>query len=170
MNDLVSVVRAVLTITPARWTDLAQTLPPEQLVQRPAPGEWSAVECLQHLIDVEKVFQFRLEAFMTGRDFPAFDPDEEGFQPAASSAQALAEEFARLRRQSLAALERLAPADLPRRSQHAELGPVTLEQMLNEWAAHDFNHVLQAEEALMQPFIRGCGPWQTYFTSHVIGG
>ena len=45
-------------------------------------------------------------------------------------------------------------ADLPQ-ARHQELGPVTLEQLLHEWAAHDLMHTVQAERALMQPFIEG---------------
>jgi hypothetical protein len=31
-------------------------------------------------------------------------------------------------------------------------------------------HTVQAERALMQPFIEGCGPWRMYFLDHVAGG
>ncbi|MGW8252050.1 MAG: hypothetical protein ACWGO1_15525, partial [Anaerolineales bacterium] len=68
----------------------------------------------------------------------------------------------------LALLETLTPADLPRTAVHAELGVVTLEEMLNEWAAHDLMHTVQAERALMQPYIDGCSPWQVFFTDHMI--
>ncbi len=81
----------------------------------------------------------------------------------------LAGEFARLRRESLLMLERLAPADLERKAHHAALGMVTLNEMLHNWAAHDLNHTVQAERALMQPFIQGCGPGKIYFTDHFIG-
>jgi hypothetical protein len=80
----------------------------------------------------------------------------------------LAETFAALRAKSLELLEGLSPADLERTARHARLGPVTLSQLLHEWAAHDLVHTKQAESALMQPFIQGCGPWQRYFTEHVI--
>ena len=62
--------RAVLASTPARWTQLAEALPAELLARPPAPGEWAALECLQHLIDTEQVFQFRVRAFLAGQDFP----------------------------------------------------------------------------------------------------
>ena len=55
-----------------------------------------------------------------------------------------------------------------RKSRHQDLGPVTLEEMLNEWPAHDFNHTVQAERALMQPYIKGCGPWKEFFLDHYI--
>ena len=55
-----------------------------------------------------------------------------------------------------------------RRVRHQELGPVTLREMLSEWAAHDLNHTVQAERALIQPFLLECGPWIAYFKDHLI--
>jgi hypothetical protein len=43
---------------------------------------------------------------------------------------------------------------------------VTLRQQINEWAAHDLMHVVQAERAVMQPFITATGPWRSYFADH----
>ena len=170
MQDLLSDLRSVLSGTPARLSSLVQTIPAELFSRKPAPKEWSAFECLQHLIDTEETFQFRLQAFLDGRDFPAFNPDTEGTElEAAQTPAGLAAEFAKLRQQSLKALERVTPADFGRTVRHPELGPVKLEQMLNEWAAHDLNHTVQAEEAMMQPFIVASGPWQIYFSSHLVG-
>ncbi|HTP07916.1 MAG TPA: DinB family protein, partial [Anaerolineae bacterium] len=141
MNDVLTSVSAVLSLTPARWTSLTQTLSAELLSLPPAPGEWSALECLQHLIDTEPVFQFRIDAFLAGRDFPAFDPDSEGTKPDATrSPVELAADYARLRAASLAALDRLTASDLDRRAVHQELGRVTLSEMIHEWAAHDLMH------------------------------
>ncbi len=39
-------------------------------------------------------------------------------------------------------------------------GTVTLAELLQTWAAHDLNHTVQAERALMQPFMLGCGTWR----------
>ena len=55
-------------------------------------------------------------------------------------------------------LECVAPQDFNRTAEHSELGTVTLGQLLHEWAAHDLNHTIQAERAVMQLFIEGCGP------------
>jgi hypothetical protein len=143
---------------------------PDGLIRRsPAAGEWSALECLLHILDVEQVMNTRLQAFLAGRDFPAFNPDAEGSQGvSAPSGAELAEKFVRQRQASLDALAALVPADLDRKARHAELGPVTLDQMLNEWVTHDFNHTMQAEQAVMQPFLAACGPWQIYFQNHII--
>ena len=169
MDTVLESMRALITTTPERWIGMAQALPVELLALPAADREWSAVECLQHLVDTEKVFQFRVQAFLTGRDFPAFNPDSDGSKPGAQTPLALAEEFARLRGESLLMLEKLSPADLERKARHAELGMVTLNEMVHEWAAHDLNHTVQAERALMQPFIQGCGPWKKYFADHRIG-
>jgi len=169
MNDTLALVQAALGTTPERWITMSQRIPAALLHRQPATGEWSAVECLLHLLDTEQAaFPVRVVCFLEGRDFPAFDPDSEGTKMEESAdALTLALEFGRLRQQSLALLARLDPADLSRTARHQELGPVTLDQLLHEWVAHDLMHTVQAERALMQPFIEGCGPWRPYFADHI---
>ncbi len=154
-----------------RWLALTETVPVDLLTRPPAPGEWSALDCLRHLLDTERlVFPPRVRDFLAGRDFATFDPDTEGTGDDGREPAQLADEFARLRSESLAALEGLTEPDLARTARHAELGRVTLGEMLHEWAAHDLMHTVQAERALMQPFIAGCGPWRPYFRDHDTGG
>ncbi len=43
---------------------------------------------------------------------------------------------------------------------------MTMAELLNEWAAHDAMHLVQAERATMQVFIPGAGPWRSYFVDH----
>ncbi len=74
--------------------------------------------------------------------------------------------FAQLRTANLAKLTEVSAADLDRQATHAELGQVTLRELLNHWAAHDLSHTVQAEEALMQLFIDRCGPWRKNFAAH----
>src|SRR5512134_2577281 len=107
MDTVLGSMCALITTTPERWIGMAQALPVELLALPAADGEWSAVECLQHLVDTEKVFQFRVQAFLAGRDFPTFNPDSDGSKPGAQTPLALAEEFARMRRESLLMLEKL---------------------------------------------------------------
>jgi hypothetical protein len=80
----------------------------------------------------------------------------------------LAGEFQELRAGGLSRLDEVARGDLAKRARHAELGMVTLSELLHEWAAHDLMHTVQAERALMQPFILGSGPWQVYFQDHFV--
>ena len=125
---------------------------------------------LNHLLDAEQmVFPVRLRAFMAGQPIVAFDPDTEGTKDASLTPEQMASEFARLRKASLVELERVTAQDLARSTHHSELGLITLGQLLHEWAAHDLMHTVQAERALMQPFIRECGPWRPYFQDHDVG-
>jgi len=101
---------------------------------------------------------------LAGQDFSAPSPnsDEANQIPAE-----LATEFAHLRAESLHLWAQMTPADFSRTARHPQLGQVTLRELLHTWAAHDLMHTVQAERALMQPFIAGCGPWQSFFADHI---
>ena len=169
MDSLLHWVQSVLTTTPMRWSSLIQFVPAELLSARPAEKEWSAIECFQHLLDAEgAVFPVRIKALLAGQDFPAYDPDSQGTKITTETHPAvLMASFERLRAENLALLKQISPSDLKRSARHAELGMVTLEELLHEWAGHDLMHTVQAERAMMQPFIRGCGPWKSYFIDHI---
>jgi hypothetical protein len=169
MENILEWARSVLATTPIRWENMAHTLPTELLTRLPVAGEWSALECLQHILDTENVFTARLKYFLAGQDFPAFNPDKEGTRLSSTpSPQEMSAHFTRIRKDSLAPLAALTLDDLKRRARHAELGMVSLGEMVHEWAAHDLNHTVQAERAIMQPFILGSGPWQVYFQDHLV--
>lgn len=171
MSETMARIRAVLSTTPQRWTQLAETLPAELLRRRPAPAEWSALECLQHIVDTEQIFPQRVAALRQAQDIPAFDPQREGTQGSgAPEPAALVASFVRMRAESLALLAEVREEEFGQGGRHRELGPVTLGQLLHEWAAHDLDHTIQAERALMQPFIEGCGAWQPYFAANRIAG
>src|SRR5215472_18490537 len=71
-------VQAVLATTPERWQRLVSTLPVDLLTRPAAAGEWSALNCLQHLVDVERVlFPVRVRAFLAGQDLVDFDPNQQ---------------------------------------------------------------------------------------------
>ncbi|HUS15070.1 MAG TPA: DinB family protein [Chloroflexia bacterium] len=171
MDELIPQVEAVLLTTAGRWLSLAERIPAALLARPAAPGEWSALDCLRHLLDTEvQVFPARVRAFVAGQDIAAFDPETQSGDYAGQSGADLAATFARRRAENLAALEAVSAADLQRVVQHSELGAVTLAQMLHEWAAHDLMHTVQAERALMQPFVAGSGPWRPSFSDHDLGG
>jgi len=171
MSELLPSVRAVLETTAPRWLSLAAPLPLDLLCRPPALGEWSDVECLRHLRDAERdVFPVRVRAFLAGHRLTPYDPVAQRSGDAGESPLALAEDFARLRQQSLVLLAQVQPADLDREVIHDEYGPVQLAELLNEWAAHDLMHTVQSERALMQPFVAGSGPWRSSFAAHDVAG
>ncbi len=75
MTDVLVMVKAVLTTTATRWLNMTEALPVDLLNRQPAAGEWSATECLIHLLDAEHIFPVRVQAFLAGQAIPAFDPD-----------------------------------------------------------------------------------------------
>ena len=170
MNTSVEYVLAVLSTTPGRWQQLVSTLPVDLLTRPPVSGEWSALDCLQHLLDAERFnFPVRVQAFLAGQDLGAFDPNHQHSSSDAQTPEQLAAAFARYRHESLVLLRHMTDDDLGRTAQHPERGTVTLAEMLQTWAAHDLNHTVQAERALMQPFMLGCGPWRPFFRDHEVG-
>ena len=170
MDTLVEHVQAVLSTTPERWQRLVSTLPLDLLTRPPAPGEWSALNCLQHLLEAERhLFPVRFRAFLAGKDFDAFDPNQQYADLLSQTPEQLAAMFAHYRQESLALLKQVKDENLGRTVQHPQLGTVTLAEMLHTWAAHDLMHTVQAERALMQPFMLGCGPWRPFFRDHEIG-
>lgn len=161
MDSLISQVQAVLETTPERWRSLSESLAAEMLQRRPRPGDWSAAECLLHLVQAEPLFAGRILGFLTGKtEVKRFDPDAALETAAAGDARQLAEQFAELRRANLQLLAQVGEADLDRRAEHEEYGAVTLGNLLHEFAAHDLNHTMQAERALAQPFVQRCGGWR----------
>jgi DinB superfamily len=171
MSDVLGLVLSVLKTTPRCWIQMAETIPSALFRRAPTPGEWSAHECLQHMIDTERmVFPARVGYLLRGEDFPAFNPDDNGMKKKGElSPIELAKEFDRLRVESIKILSNVKPNELGRKAKHQELGMVSLEEMINEWAGHDLMHTVQGERAIMQVFIEGCGPWEKYFSDHVVG-
>ena len=169
MNTMLENVQAILSTTPERWQRLVSTLSTDLLTRPPAAGEWSAVTCLQHLVVTERVlYPVRFRAFLTGQSFVDFDPNQRYAEYDSQTPEQLAAEFARYRQENLALFKQVKDDDLRRTTQHPKLGTVTLAEMLHTWAAHDLNHTVQAERALMQPFMSGCGPWRSFFQDHEI--
>ncbi len=169
MDDLIGTARTILSVTPGRWRDLTKSVAPWLLTRAPKTGEWSAVQCLEHMVDGERfVFPVRIKAFLAGEDIVDFDPNSQGNRPEVEPSK-LALQFSRLRTKSLAVLDGVSPSDLSQTARHSALGIVTLEQLINEWAGHDLMHLVQAERALMQPFITGTGAWRPYFAYHEAG-
>ncbi len=89
--------------------------------------------------------------------------------PDEQTPEQLAAAFIRYHQDNLVLLTQVKDDELRQTAQHPKLGTVTLAGMLQTWAAHDLNHTVQAERALMQSFMLGCGPWRSFFRDHEIG-
>ena len=164
MPESMDRISSVLATSPRRWLDLAVTVP-EEVLERPAvAGEWSAVDCLRHLLQADRhVFPRRVEQFLAGdEELGVVDPST--FPPMEErTVRELAEAFARVREENLGMLAALSPGDLERTSRSRRFGPLTLGDAVNQWALHDLEHLLQGERALLQGFVVQSGPLRAFY-------
>jgi hypothetical protein len=73
--------------------------------------------------------------------------------------------FCHERDRTLSVLRYLPPEAADRAGQHSELGRITLDNLLNEWAWHDLGHIRQiAEVYRARAFYPKMGPFQRYYT------
>jgi hypothetical protein len=169
MSDLLPRAIALLRLDGERWHALGTGLDRDLLARQPAPGEWSALECLVHAVESEAaIFATRVRNMLAGgTEMQRYDPDKE-MKPVAPDTDpaAVAEQLRDMRAESLILLATVTEKDLERTARHSELGTVTLREQISEWAAHDLMHLVQAERAVMQPFIPETGPWRPYFADH----
>jgi hypothetical protein len=152
-------VSSVLAATARRWLDLTASVTGD-LIERPAAaGEWSAVDCLRHLLEAERhVFPGRVRQFLAGvEDLGVANPSAIPPTPE-RTARELAEAFARVREENVGLIATLRPEDLERTATSRRLGPITLGDLLHQWAVHDLEHLVQAERALLQAFLVESGP------------
>jgi uncharacterized damage-inducible protein DinB len=169
MIDVLDSATRILSTSSARWESLAESTPEELFRREPASGQWSAADCLDHLLLTERtVFGQRLNAILEGRDLVSFDPQESRDPDPKRTPRDVVMALAAERRRNLEVLKGLTAADLERSGRHPEHGMVSLRVVLNTWAAHDLQHTVQAEEALMQAFIPGTGPFRFRFEDHEV--
>lgn len=164
MAETLDRISAVMATTARRWLDLAATVPAEVLERPAAAGEWSAVDCLRHLVQADRhVFPARVRQLLAGDEqLVPIDPSAIPPVPEQTAGE-LAEAFARMREENLGLLASLRPEDLERRGTSRRLGPVTLRDMLHQWTVHDLEHMIQAERALFQAFLVESGPLRAVY-------
>jgi hypothetical protein len=126
---------------------------------RPAPGEWSANECVGHLIEAERRgFAGRIRQILA-TDRPDIPADLEAWDPSAvaearrdhlKDGAMLAAEFAALRADGIDLVLGLRAEDMARVGMHPEVGPLRVDEVLGEWVHHDRNHIRQLLEVTQQ--------------------
>jgi hypothetical protein len=155
-------VEPIEPVPPARIADLLAATATTILAElaalgsdggwRPEPGEWSANECVGHLIEAERRgFAGRIRRILAAErpDVPA---DLEDWDPPAVAAERrddlrpgaeLAAEFAALRDDGIGLVRSLRAADMDRVGIHPLVGLLRVDDLLGEWVHHDRNHVRQ---------------------------
>jgi uncharacterized damage-inducible protein DinB len=146
--ELLDVYRA----TPVILRRLVHEVDDTVAVERSAPGDWSIVEIVAHLIDADRIVMERVER-MVREDRPtlaAYDEaalaEERDYR--SSRLSDVLDRFAETRRQQIAQLESLADSDWARSGLHEEVGEITVEALVAHMAAHDVNHLAQIAQVL----------------------
>ena len=164
---------ALLTRTPASLSALLRGLPNNWVRRNEGRCQdgsetWNAFDIVGHLIVGERTDWIpRARIILKHGEVRAFDPFDRFAQVKESegkSLEQLLDEFARLRKENLVALQglKLQPEDLARRGMHPELGVVTLSQLLATWAVHDLTHLHQISRVMAHQYRDAVGPWGAY--------
>lgn len=165
---------AILERTPAVVDAMLRGLPEGWLAAHEGGDTWSPFDIVGHLIHGERADWLprarRLLEHGESRPFDKFDRFAQFAASEGRTLDSLLDEFAALRRESLAALAalKLTDADLDRKGRHPELGVVTLRHLLATWVAHDLDHITQIARVIARQYAGEVGPWRMYL--RVISG
>jgi|SRR5579863_1090762 len=159
---------AVLARTPAGLDAFLRGLPDIWVQRNEGKETWSAFDIVGHLIVGERTdWMPRVRMLLEKGEARAFDPFDRFAQSKVSQGKSidhLLDDFARLRKENLAALQslNLTQADLVRRGRHPALGVVTLSELLSTWAVHDLTHLHQLSRVMAHQYRDAVGPWSAY--------
>ena len=137
--------------TPAALRALVAEAGPA-LRTRPAPGEWSVLECIGHIVDGELVVSGRYR-WIVAHD----EPDLVGYDQAdwverlrhnQDDVEELLHLFEALRAANLVLWSRLSAAERARVGIHRERGPESVDLTFHLAGGHDRVHLAQARPAL----------------------
>lgn len=152
----------LLEATPAILRGLMAEIDHDDVRWKPAPDRFSIGEVLAHLSHSEgHCYRARLDRFMT-EERPEFEPDDAQFhleRYRTADPEDSFDHFEEQRETNIEFLRDLPPGSGARAALHKAVGPITLSEMLHEWALHDLGHVRQVAELVRaRKYLAGAGP------------
>jgi uncharacterized damage-inducible protein DinB len=132
--------------TPLRLIDKLSRLEDDELLRRPADGSWSIQENAGHLLDLEQLWQDRIEDILNGKTYLREYDLENGPTNAANHNDSELEDilinFTLMRRQTLDILAGLEDEQIYASALHPRLNqPLQLHQHALFVAEHDDHHL-----------------------------
>lgn len=147
MFDSRAELLAVYRSTPVTLRALVAGAGESLIKRRPADDDWSIIEIVCHLVDVEERTVKRIERMLTEDNpaLPGFDQDElvEARNYRSRDIEEELSLFASARQAHVARLKGLDDAGWRRTGQHEEVGVITVEALTAHMAAHDAIHLAQ---------------------------
>jgi uncharacterized damage-inducible protein DinB len=141
---------AVLSQSAETLAHLIKDVPEEALIRERGPGKWSVREILAHLAEAEvvSVWRYRQMIEKSGTPLASFDQDEWARlgDYAATDPRESLELFRMLREKNLLMFARLTREEWLRYGVHSERGKMTVEDLAQQLAGHDLNHIEQVRE------------------------
>ncbi|MFM7678206.1 MAG: DinB family protein [Roseiflexaceae bacterium] len=153
MNELTAHI-AKLSAFPARLHAFLAPLTDTQLTFRPHDKEWSILENIGHLIDIDRLYVERIDLMLSSErpHFAPFNPDDQvtaGMYQAKLLAELMAT-YTELRQATVAGLSTMAPDELTRVGIHTRFGEITIMRLVEILVNHDEVHYTQMSNNLTQ--------------------
>lgn len=147
---------------------LARGVTREQAVWKPAPGKWSLLEVVCHLLDEEREdFRLRVDLLLhhPGRPWPPIDPEgwvtERGY--ARKDLEETLNAFLAERARSLAWLRGLKSPAWENAFDHPRAGRLAAGDLFSSWVAHDLQHIRQLARLHYEYVAREAAPWSVAY-------
>jgi len=144
-------LKKFLTKTPAAVRELIAGLTENQTRRKPSQTEFSVVENICHLRDIEaEGYQKRIRRILT-EDMP-FLPDLDGSRLALErryneqELEAALEAFTVARDENMRTIQSLSAEQLTRGGTFEQIGPLTLQRLLLMMQEHDRAHLLELKD------------------------
>lgn len=152
----------LLEATPEILRGLMREISADDARWKPAPDRFSIAEVLAHLSHSEAhCYRMRVDRILD-EDLPSFAADDAQMYLQLyrdADPEDAFDHFEEQRENNIEFLESLPPGSGERKANHAEVGEITLAQMLHEWALHDLGHIRQiAELVRARKYLAGAGP------------
>lgn len=143
-------------------------VPDSTLGWKPAMDRWSVSEVLAHLTEFDQIFRERIRR-IAQENIPLLDSYDQNAAYAAGKYSGSGREhlrnFCHERDRSLSLLRYLPEGALARAGKHAEIGQVSITDLLHTWAFHDLGHIKQISELYRaRQFYPKMGGFKTYYT------
>lgn len=135
---------AFLPAQQVRFSNMISNIPEDRGNEAYAPGKWTIKQVLQHVIDTERIFAYRLLALCRGEQqpIPGFEQDDymAAVDVSGRSLDDQCREFDSVRSATITLMESLRPQDLQHRGTISE-SPVLAAALPYVLAGHVEHHI-----------------------------
>ncbi|MBI3004760.1 MAG: DinB family protein [Ignavibacteriales bacterium] len=142
----------VFQATPKKLAKLVKKATARKLNERPASDKWSVSEIVTHLAESELVIGYRLRLMLGSNGTPIQVVDQDAWQANAryliKDTKEAFQLFEVLRANNVSLLKSLSREQWDYYGMHQERGKETIARVVEMYAGHDVNHMLQIEHIL----------------------